>query len=153
MAFRPKQAWNRMGRVNGSDAAKMARKVYVCEGCDLWHYDTKPPQCLSCGRMDFYRFDSIGEAKRWAKLQLLQRAGLISDLRRQVPFPLMTVGREGLTVKWAEYVADFVYLEDGVRVIGDHKPSAGMSPDAALKLRCMAAMGTPVTVFTDKGEV
>lgn len=146
-----------MGRVNGSDAAKRARKVFVCRGCGLWHYDKKPAQCLAktCGRLDFDMFDSIGEAKRWARLQLLQQVGEISELRRQVPFALMTVGRAGLAVKWAEYVADFVYVETatGQQVIGDHKPVAGMSPDAALKIRCMAAQGLPVTIFTEKGEL
>lgn len=149
-------SWNRIGRVNGSDAAKRARKVYVCCGCGLWHYDKKPAQCMdkTCGRLDFDVFDSIGEAKRWARLFLRQQLGEISDLRRQVPFDLLTVGRENLPVKWATYVADFVFVDkDGTRIIGDHKPSAGMSPDAALKLRCMAAQGLPVTIFTDKGEI
>ena len=147
--------WNRTGRLNGSDAGKMARKVYRCAGCGLWHYDTKPGQCQSCGRMDYDRFDSIGEAKWFAKLELLQRVGEISDLRRQVVFPLMTVGREGLPVKWGEYIADATWTEvaTGEKVVGDYKPNAGASPDSVLKFRCLAAAVTKVTIFNSNGAV
>lgn len=61
-------------------------------------------------------FDSMGEGRRWQQLQLLQRAGHISDLQRQIHFPLYVFD-------WliGEYVADFVYRRDGKRVVEDFK--------------------------------
>jgi hypothetical protein len=61
-------------------------------------------------------FDSTREARRWQDLELMQRAGRISDLRRQVPFPI-TVNGKLITV----YNADFCYLQDGNEVVEDAK--------------------------------
>ena len=52
------------------------------------------------------RFDSKAEARRWSELLLLQRAGEIYDLRRQVPFVLHVCG-----VKIGRLILDFVYVE------------------------------------------
>lgn len=138
-----KAAWRKFGRINGSDLGRMAIKVHICTGCGEWHEGKKPAQCR-CGVMSFDTFDSKTEAKRWAQLRMLERAGHISGLRRQVPFPLMTVGREGLACRFADYIADFVYTENGERVIEDSKAKNGISPEASLKLRIMEAMGLPV---------
>lgn len=151
------RSWQRMGRLNGSDAAAMARKVWVCDRCGLWHYD-KPDGCKTCGILaTFQFFHSEGEAKRWARLLMLVRAGEVRDVRRQVPFALMTIGPNGLPVEWAKLVADFTYDEkDGdewVPIVEDYKPVAGPSPDAALKIRCLEAQGVRVRVMTAKGEV
>lgn len=51
-------------------------------------------------------FDSKGELARWEELRLLERAGEISGLRRQVEYPLV-VGQ----VKVGTYVADFIYTK------------------------------------------
>ena len=139
-----KGAWRKFGRINGSDLGAKAIRVYICTSCGMWHERAKPPQCVTCGMMAFDSFDSKGEAKRWATLQLLVKAGEISELRRQVVFPLMTVGRQGLATRFADYVADFVYVEKGERVIEDSKARSGISPEAALKLRVMEAMGLTV---------
>lgn len=59
-------------------------------------------------------FDSEREAHRWDELVLLQRAGAISDLRRQVRYRLIPALRDlqGRVVeKPCDYVADFVYFE------------------------------------------
>ena len=61
-------------------------------------------------------FDSKAEASRWTILRLMQKAGEISDLRRQVKFPIY-VGDWLVT----HYVADFVYHKNGRRVIEDVK--------------------------------
>ena len=79
-------------------------------------------------------FDSAKEYRRWCDLQLLQASGMISNLRRQVEFPLLPVQREPDTVgpkggrkkgkvieKGVSYVADFVYDEDGQQVVEDTK--------------------------------
>lgn len=62
-------------------------------------------------------FASDREAKRYAKLKLLLRAGEISDLRRQVSFKLVVQGTHVTT-----YRADFVYLnKKGETVVDDAK--------------------------------
>ena len=107
-------------------------------------------QC-HCGRMDFTSFDSQGEAARWARLEMMQHAGLISGLVRQVRFPLLAHRADGLGVKVGEYIADFCYTENGKQVIEDFK--GALTDAAALKLRWMEAQGLPVTVTTAKGKV
>ena len=71
-------------------------------------------------------FDSQREYQRWGVLKLLQRAGKISDLQRQVKFILIPTQRDqkGKVVeRELSYVADFVYmdLERGVKVVEDTK--------------------------------
>lgn len=79
-------------------------------------------------------FDSKREYKRWMELQMMERNGYISDLRRQVPFELIpaikepdTVGpkggiKKGRTIQKAcMYVADFVYDQDGKTIVEDAK--------------------------------
>lgn len=155
-------AWKRMGRVNGSDAGAKAKPVWLCRGCGLWHhmaYDSrlqklaKPAACISCGRMDFDHYHSTGEAKRYATLELLQKAGEISELKRQVPLSLMTIGPKGLPCEWGKMVVDHAYVESGVQIYEDFKPSEGPSPDAALKIRCLEAQGYIIRIVTEKGYV
>ena len=88
---------------------------------------------------DGVEHDSRKEARRWMELQLLQKAGLISDLNRQVRFELIPTQREPDTIgklggvrkgKCIEqsvvYVADFVYsdLKKGEIVVEDVKSEA-----------------------------
>lgn len=146
-------AWKRIGRKNGSDIGKLAIKVHRCNGCGVHHKGIKPSQCMNCGRMDFTKFDSIGEANRYAQLLLRQRAGEISNLRHHVSFPLMTVGKQGLASQFAIYEADYVYDERGITIIEDFKSASGIDPTAALKLRCMEAAGHVVRISTEKGIV
>ncbi len=135
-------------RVSGAQAGRVAVKVYVCRSCGLQHPPgRKPDQCMdrSCGGLAFTVFDSTGEAGRWATLQLKEGRGMITDLQRQVRFDLMAARvLEGRTVtaKVGQYIADFVYMEDGKQVIEDFK--GGMTDLAAWKLRHMAAQGMPV---------
>ena len=62
------------------------------------------------------KFDSEGELNRWEVLRLLEQAGKISELRRQVKFYFIING-----VNCGGYVADFVYTEKGVQVVEDLK--------------------------------
>ena len=62
------------------------------------------------------RFDSKLEYQRFLELQLMERAGLITDLRRQIKYPLVL----GDTLV-CTYIADFVYLEKGLEVVEDSK--------------------------------
>lgn len=54
--------------------------------------------------IDGHRFPSRKEGRRYCVLKQLERAGLISNLRLQVPYKLVVNG-----VLVSEYVADFVY--------------------------------------------
>ena len=67
-------------------------------------------------------YASKREAKRAADLKLLEKAGQISDLQEQVDFvlaPAVTLdGRQKPKIK---YRADFVYIQDGKKVIEDCK--------------------------------
>ena len=58
-------------------------------------------------------YDSIKEADRHGVLKLLERAGKISNLQRQVKFELIPAQKDPVTgkvIEWAvSYVADFVY--------------------------------------------
>lgn len=87
-------------------------------------------------------FASKKEAQRYAVLKVLQKSGVISDLRMQVPFMLIPEQREpeewvpykkpvkGKAGRWKPgktierpcvYVADFVYQQDGQTVVEDVK--------------------------------
>lgn len=79
-------------------------------------------------------YDSQKEANRHAVLKLLERSGKIRDLQRQVKFVLIpaqyepdTVGKRGgvkkgkLIERECSYVADFVYEENGKKVVEDTK--------------------------------
>lgn len=66
--------------------------------------------------VDGIEFDSQKEAFRYQHLKILLSAGLISDLRLQVPYELNPGGTHSL-----KYVADFVYWQEGKEVVEDSK--------------------------------
>lgn len=90
--------------------------------------------------VDGIAFDSKKEARRWRELTLLQEAGKITDLRRQVKYTLIPAQREfngreiytkgrhkgcfkpgKLLEREVAYYADFVYIADGMTVVEDTK--------------------------------
>lgn len=84
--------------------------------------------------VDGIRFPSQREAKRWGELKLLERAGEITELRRQARFPLEVNGELVCT-----YVADFVMRDKaGNLVVEDSK---GFVTDVyKIKRKLMAAV-------------
>lgn len=79
-------------------------------------------------------FDSKKEHKRYNELLLLQQAGEIANLRRQVKFVLIPTQREPskigtrggvkkgkLLERECAYIADFVYIQNGKTVVEDTK--------------------------------
>ena len=68
-------------------------------------------------------FDSKKEYNRWCELALLQKAGQVTDLQRQVKYELIPSQRiDGKVAERAcTYVADFVYRENGKTVVEDTK--------------------------------
>lgn len=76
--------------------------------------------------LDGMVFDSNHEARRYAYLKTLERAGEISGLERQVKYILVPAqaGEDGKIVERAViYVADFVYRDahSGEKVVEDAK--------------------------------
>jgi hypothetical protein len=80
-------------------------------------------------------FDSRKEAMRWQELRILEQAGHIANLRRQVKYVLIPAQKETtvevrkkgakrverVVERECAYVADFVYEEDGETVVEDAK--------------------------------
>lgn len=74
--------------------------------------------------IDGKTFDSKKEASRYSELKLLEKAGQISDLDTQVTFCLIPkqTDENGRVIERAcTYKADFVYTENGKRVVEDVK--------------------------------
>lgn len=70
-------------------------------------YGAKPTE------VDGIKFPSKREARRYGELKLLEKAGHITALRRQVRYRLVQV---------VHYVADFVYIDDtGAEIVEDVK--------------------------------
>ena len=70
-------------------------------------------------RVDGRLFDSKAEAARWQELQLLERAGEITELERQVEYELIPKQKGERAVK---YIADFRYKDhEGKTVVEDTK--------------------------------
>lgn len=80
------------------------------------------------------KYDSVKEYRRHDELKLLEKAGKISGLQRQVKFELIPAQREPDTIgkrggvrpgKLLEsavcYYADYVYTKDGKTVVEDVK--------------------------------
>lgn len=91
-------------------------------------------------------FHSKRELERWRELLLLQSAGKISALRRQVPIKL--VGAEGLiryeSKRPASLVVDFAYVEQGEQKYEDTKGFE--TPASKLKRAVLRAMGIEVAI-------
>lgn len=83
------------------------------------------------------RFDSKREANRWAELRILERAGKIQKLKRQVKYLLIpSQYRDGKCIeREASYIADFVYIKDGHLVVEDCK--GFRTPEYKLKRKLM----------------
>ena len=79
---------------------------------------------------DGIKHASQKEASRWCELKLLEKAGKISDLKRQVRFVLIpslyehsSNGRKRCLERSCVYVADFVYIDNdtGQKIVEDTK--------------------------------
>lgn len=87
--------------------------------------------------LDGQTFDSKKEYLRWTELLLLEKAGAITELKRQVEYELIPAqyetfpryGKKGQRLVDGRrciersicYVADFVYIQDGQTVVEDIK--------------------------------
>jgi hypothetical protein len=99
-------------------------------------------------------FDSHKEARRWEQLLLLQRAGKISHLERQVSYELIPnqyetyerfskTGKrlkdgQRLVERKVDYVADFRYTdESGELIVEDTKSPVTRTKDFVIKRKLM----------------
>ena len=72
--------------------------------------------------VDGIRFDSKAEAERYTVLRDMERHGVISDLRLQAPIELIPACKvNGKTQRAIIYKADFVYQQNGQRIVEDVK--------------------------------
>lgn len=78
-------------------------------------------------------FDSKRESSRYRDLKIMEREGLITGLTLQPKYPLEVNG-----VKIGNYIGDFLYTEDGQRVVEDTK--GVKTPVYKLKRRLMLAL-------------
>ncbi|MBV8661470.1 MAG: DUF1064 domain-containing protein [Hyphomicrobiales bacterium] len=80
-------------------------------------------------------FDSGAEAKRYAELKLLERAGAIAGLELQPEFAIQINGKP-----FCKYAADFRYADAKTgRVVVEDVKSAPTAKDTAYRLRKKAA--------------
>lgn len=90
---------------------------------------------------DGQKFDSRKEAERYFELRLMERAGAISGLRRQVVFELIPAQYVGgkFAERAVKYVADFVYHDEitGENVVEDVKSKATRTPEYIIKRKLL----------------
>jgi hypothetical protein len=80
--------------------------------------------------VDGVRFDSKREATRWGELNMLVKAGEISDLRRQHPFRMEI--RDQLV---CTYIADFSYLDHESRLVVEDVKSPITRKDPVYRIK------------------
>lgn len=98
--------------------------------------------------VDGMTFDSKKEAKRYLQLKVREEKGEIKNLQTQVPFELIpaqkepdTIGpkggiKKGRTIERpCQYIADFVYEENGNKIVEDSK--GVRTPDYVIKRKLM----------------
>lgn len=92
---------------------------------------------------DGQKFDSRKEANRYAELRLMERAGAIYELRRQVVFEIIPTQKDETTGELVErpakYIADFVYRDALTHklIVEDVKSKATKTPEFVLKRKLM----------------
>lgn len=90
----------------------------------MWYPSKKSKYHAQKTVLDGIKFDSKKEANRYAELKLMERAGLIKGLQRQVRFELIpSFDVDGKHYRPTSYVADFVYTDtkSGKQVVEDCK--------------------------------
>ena len=83
---------------------------------------------------DGQKFHSKKEAKDWEELKILERAGAISCLRRQVKIPITSHGEP-----ICNYIADFTYIVNGDSKITIHETKGVWTQTARLKWKLLKA--------------
>lgn len=101
--------------------------------------------------VDGIKFDSSKEARRWAELKIMERAGMIHGLERQKKFILIPAQREPDTVgkrggvhkgkvieRECAYYADYAYYtKDGEYIVEDVKSEATKTEQYKIKRKLL----------------
>jgi biotin-(acetyl-CoA carboxylase) ligase len=89
--------------------------------------------------IDGMTFDSKLEAKRYQELKLMERSGLIKDLKTQVEYELIPKQNvDGHKERATKYKADFQYIDkDGNIVVEDSKSKVTQTPEYVIKRKLM----------------
>ena len=80
------------------------------------------------------KFDSRWEAERWGQLKAMERAGIVTQLERQIKYELSVND-----VKICDYIADFRYLleeENGLSKLVVEDAKGVLTPEFKLKFWC-----------------
>jgi len=88
--------------------------------------------------VDGQKFDSHKEARRFMELKLMEKAGEITNLQRQVKYeliPKQTSDKAKRVIMPVNYYADFVYEENGETVVEDVK--GVKTPEFIIKAKLM----------------
>lgn len=93
--------------------------------------------------VDGIKFDSVKESRRYSELKLLEKAGKIKRLQRQIPFILIPAqyaevnGKRKCIERECKYIADFTYYdtETGEAVVEDVK--GHRTPEYIIKRKLM----------------
>lgn len=117
-----------------------AKACWWCLTCDVPYEDVYAARCgKDC---ELIRFDSKRELARWGELLLLERAGKIKDLQRQVEFPIKINGK-----KVGAYRCDFHYLDEGHEFYTIEDVKGVDTPLSKFKRKCVTAQtGTEVRI-------
>ena len=86
-------------------------------------------------KVDGITFDSIGESKRYGFLKLMEKRGVISDLKVHYKFEIKVEGE-----KVCSYEADFTYYKHLDWIVEDFKSDATRTPLYRLKKKLMKAV-------------
>ena len=84
--------------------------------------------------VDGIKFDSKREATRYSELVILEKYGIISELRIQQVFVVLKKQKGEREVK---YISDFTYYENGVLVVEDVKSKSTITPLYVIKRKLM----------------
>ena len=87
----------------------------------------KPKYGNSSAIVDDLKFDSRKEARRYRELKILEQKGEIQDLQTQYAFVLaesVKFSNEPRRKPAVKYLADFVYIKDGQKIVEDVKSEA-----------------------------
>lgn len=90
----------------------------------MWYPSKKSKYHAQKTVLNGIKFDSKKEANRYAELKIMERAGIIKGLQRQVRFELIpSFDVDGKHYRPTTYVADFVYTDtkSGKQVVEDCK--------------------------------
>lgn len=93
--------------------------------------------------IDGEQYDSVKEYRRWCELKLMQKAGLVRSLKRQVKFVLIPTQRneKGKCIeRECAYFADFTYTDSktGQYIVEDAK--GYRTPEYKIKRKLMLSI-------------